>query len=139
VNFSNRSISADQYFWDFDNGQTSTQPNPQAVYTVPGVYNVQLISRSTASVCSDTLVLPLRVWATTSTAAALATEKIQIMTNATAWLWNKDAEVILTDAAGRILYAGKGTELNHERLAQGVYLLKLHVQGHASVHRVLKQ
>lgn len=139
VNFSNRSISADQYFWDFDNGQTSTQPNPQAVYTVPGVYNIKLISRSTASVCSDTLVLPLRVWATTSTSAALATEKIQVMTNATAWLWNKDAEVILTDAAGRILHAGKGKEMNHERLAQGVYLLKLHVQGHVSVHRVLKQ
>ncbi len=38
----NTSISANGYFWDFGNGQTSTDENPVASYDKPGLYTIKL-------------------------------------------------------------------------------------------------
>lgn len=45
------------YFWDFDNGQTSTLQNPVITYSSVGVYNVSLVVTS-AQGCKDTVTLP---------------------------------------------------------------------------------
>jgi Zn-dependent metalloprotease len=42
VNFSNESSNAITYEWDFGDGGTSTDENPEHVYTEPGVYTVTL-------------------------------------------------------------------------------------------------
>ncbi len=43
------------YSWNFGNGTTSTNPNPTAIYTVPGVYTVSL-TITTASGCKETII-----------------------------------------------------------------------------------
>ncbi|MBS1765572.1 MAG: PKD domain-containing protein, partial [Bacteroidetes bacterium] len=58
VHFSNTSIHATSFFWDFGNGNTSTLPNPQTVYLNPGSYTVTLIAHNSVSGRSDTLVMP---------------------------------------------------------------------------------
>ncbi|MGC9343983.1 MAG: PKD domain-containing protein, partial [Bacteroidales bacterium] len=42
VSFSNKSINATSYLWDFGNGETSTEENPELEYTLPGTYSVKL-------------------------------------------------------------------------------------------------
>ena len=42
VSFENQSINAIGYFWDFGNGNTSTEENPVETYTEGGVYDVSL-------------------------------------------------------------------------------------------------
>jgi len=42
VAFSNHSLNATGYTWDFGNGQTSTVENPVVSYTAPGLYTVKL-------------------------------------------------------------------------------------------------
>ncbi|MCK9203353.1 MAG: PKD domain-containing protein [Bacteroidales bacterium] len=42
VTFTNASLNALSYSWDFGNGQTSTETNPVANYTTPGLYTVKL-------------------------------------------------------------------------------------------------
>lgn len=42
VNFTNKSINAVEYFWDFGNGNTSTEENPLEIYTEDGIYDVTL-------------------------------------------------------------------------------------------------
>lgn len=42
------------YFWDFGNGQTSTDANPHAVYSLPGTYTVTLVSGIADHECEDT-------------------------------------------------------------------------------------
>lgn len=43
VSFQNLSTGApDDYFWEFGNGNTSTNQNPGAIYTSPGTYTVSL-------------------------------------------------------------------------------------------------
>lgn len=42
VTFNNASFNASSYFWDFGDGNTSTQQNPTHVYTATGTYTVTL-------------------------------------------------------------------------------------------------
>ncbi len=57
VNFTNSSIYASIFEWDFgDNGGSSTLFNPPHIYTEPGSFDVTLIA-STNEFCHDTLTL----------------------------------------------------------------------------------
>ena len=42
VAFSNESVNADEYSWDFGDGSTSTEIDPEHIYTSPGVFEVTL-------------------------------------------------------------------------------------------------
>ena len=58
VIFENNSVNANNSFWDFGDGTTSTVNSPNHEYTSPGVYTVTLITEGSA-LCgnADTLVL----------------------------------------------------------------------------------
>lgn len=57
VNFENTSQNASNYEWDFgDDSGTSNQENPIHVYTIPGLYDVQLKVWSTPE-CIDSITL----------------------------------------------------------------------------------
>ena len=42
VSFTNTSLNASGYLWDFGNGMTSTEANPVVAYDTPGLYTVKL-------------------------------------------------------------------------------------------------
>jgi PKD repeat protein len=42
VHFTNESINAKSYLWDFGNGQTSTEENPTVIFGNEGEYNIKL-------------------------------------------------------------------------------------------------
>ncbi len=53
--FTNKSMNAHHYEWDFGDGQTSTEPNPCHAYSSKGVYYVQLTAYSpTGEMCDVT-------------------------------------------------------------------------------------
>ena len=54
VFFTNQSINAATYLWDFGDGVSSTEFEPSHIYTIPGYYTVTLIAYSPYG-CSDTL------------------------------------------------------------------------------------
>ena len=57
VNFTNTSQNASSYEWDFgDQSGTSNQLDPPHIYTMPGIYDVQLIAVAT-EFCQDTLLV----------------------------------------------------------------------------------
>ena len=57
-NFVNSSVGAASYFWDFGDGSTSTDENPQHRYDYNGLRQVMLIAVS-ATGCSDTMIVEL--------------------------------------------------------------------------------
>lgn len=59
VNFSNNSLNADTYLWNFGNNVTSSEPNPTHIYAAEGTYTVQLIASNGNS--SDTTTLSLTI------------------------------------------------------------------------------
>jgi gliding motility-associated-like protein len=46
-------VGANQWNWDFGNGQTSTSQNTSTVYTTAGTYTISLLSQNTNSGCQD--------------------------------------------------------------------------------------
>lgn len=56
VTFTNLSLNAQGYLWDFGNGQTSTGQNPTTSYDAPGLYNVKLTCTGPNNVYYNQLV-----------------------------------------------------------------------------------
>lgn len=50
---SNGSVNAQNFYWDFGDGNTSTDPDPSHTYANPGVYNIMLIANP-GWTCADT-------------------------------------------------------------------------------------
>lgn len=65
VDFTHDNQSAFMYFWDFGDGNTSSSPEPQHVYDVPGNYTVTLIINDSSfcefsdTIISEIVILPL--------------------------------------------------------------------------------
>ncbi len=59
VTFSNKSLNASGYLWDFGNGQTSTEANPVTTYATPGLYTVKLTCTAVTDVHYNQLVKTL--------------------------------------------------------------------------------
>jgi len=61
VIFSNQSVGATNFFWDFDNGDTSSMENPTTIYNNIGNYFIRLIAANQYN-CTDTLIIPLHLF-----------------------------------------------------------------------------
>ena len=59
TNFVNQSTGATQYFWNFADGDTSVEVNPQHLFNATGTYNVCLTAINDAG-CSDTTCADVR-------------------------------------------------------------------------------
>lgn len=54
ANFTNTSVNANSYSWDFGDGSTSTAPNPIHIYNNPGTYIARLFTTGPGNNCFDT-------------------------------------------------------------------------------------
>lgn len=61
VTFTNASLNASGYLWDFGNGQTSTETNPVVQFDTPGLYTVKLTCTPANDVYYNKLVKTLVV------------------------------------------------------------------------------
>lgn len=59
VRFTDESIGANSWFWDFGNGETSTQRNPELIFEEPGNYVVELRVMS-SGLCLDSAYSAVR-------------------------------------------------------------------------------
>jgi gliding motility-associated-like protein len=57
VLFENNSVNANQFFWDFGNGETSTLRNPTTLYRDTGTYRIMLVAIDSICDLSDTTYL----------------------------------------------------------------------------------
>ncbi len=55
VEFTNSSIGADQFLWDFGDGNESFEQEPVHVYADSGIYNITLVAINSVTGCTDTL------------------------------------------------------------------------------------
>jgi gliding motility-associated-like protein len=54
VTMSNNSLNANEFFWDFGNGQTSNLAEPTVTFDSLGIYTITLVARDTLCDISDT-------------------------------------------------------------------------------------
>jgi len=99
INFTNSSTNATSYFWDFDDGNSSTLSSPSNTYTTSGTYTVMMIA-SNSTCGNDTTYFtitvldaptpPVSIFSTSGTTIC-AGDNIQLSnnsTNATSYLWS---------------------------------------------------
>jgi len=70
VDFTNLSEHANQYFWDFGDGNTSTEFNPTHQYSSSGTYDVTLIATNQWNAISDTFNFQVEVSTNLSASAS---------------------------------------------------------------------
>ncbi len=76
VNFSNTSVGALSYYWDFGNGNYSTIANPQNVYINPGTYSVKLVVTGAGGI-KDSLIRNNLISAMPGPVAGFSVNKFQ--------------------------------------------------------------
>ncbi len=82
VQFTNTSVNAMTYFWDFGNGTTSTDENPTVVFNQAGDYTVTLTATSSAGgLCSGTNTIVLTDLITVSSSGGPITPSCLPATN----------------------------------------------------------
>lgn len=129
----NNSLNATDYFWNFGDGNTSTQESPVHTYSAAGVYTIMLIASSACG--SDTMLQTVTVFTGIN---EQNTESVLLYPNPSAgkvyvklidgdfWMGG-DLEVI--DATGRMLYflnlKSREAEIDLTILAEGLYYFRL--------------
>jgi hypothetical protein len=151
VSFSNGSVNASSYSWNFGDGQTSAAVNPSHTYTTNGSYTITLVA-SSASCGSDTFTVNIEL--SVGIGSIEGVDMIQLYPNPTEGNVNlsfnsllaQSFEVRITDAVGRLIesenvnnYAGKYAKVySLENLADGVYTFTVSSEKGAVNFRVVK-
>jgi PKD repeat protein len=97
VTFTDLSIGATSWMWDFGDGSTSVNQNPGHIYNVPGLYTIKLIVTNSVG-CSDTLTRidyitvagPMANFSASANQSCLQSQIhfTDLSTNAISWDWN---------------------------------------------------
>ena len=78
ITFTDNSIDATSWFWDFGNGTLSTSQNPTVVFTNSGLTDITLIA-SSGNNCSDTIIKQVNIRGSVNTLEQFSEQNLQIM------------------------------------------------------------
>lgn len=117
--FNNTTSGAVSYFWDFDDGTSSLQQNPQKVYSLPGTYHVSLLAtnsngcQSVYNLSQPIVVNPVPVanFSVNQTTACNPNQSFLFaptVTNATSYLWSFGDGTTSTSASPNKVYSSPG-------------------------------
>ena len=150
ITFSDLSSGApDEYFWDFGDGNTSTETNPFHAYDTNGFYTVTLITTNAAG--SDTLVREkyMAVGDTTEVSTAIQTsilQPLQVYPNLTSGVLNisnveafADGVLLIRNLTGETVMTKQVAPqvwVNH--LANGLYFIEVHHSGKLFRNKFIK-
>jgi PKD repeat protein len=118
VTFNNKSTGATSYSWSFGNGNSSNDPNPQALYSAPGSYLVTLTASngaitSTKSVLIKVFNPPVAEFSAAKTGCTpFTTQFVDQSTKGdadiTGWLWDFRNGVTSTQKSPQVTYNDQG-------------------------------
>ena len=131
INFTNTSVNGVTYFWDFGDGNSSTNENPNNTYINNGIYPVQLIVYTHDSCYADTLTQNITI-TTASIDNINNRHNVIIYPNPTSNFMEVKSEIeynsiIISDITGKIIKTldQHPTKIDVSDLRKGVYLIQL--------------
>ncbi len=136
VTFVNQSVDASAYFWDFGDGNTSTQANPVHTYQAAQTYTVCLIAygycgNARDTICKDVTVQPLGLEAgALAEAMRVYPNPVQAMHRLRVHYTPGIASVRLLTLEGKVLQVVQGCacpvqDIRLEGLIRGIYILEV--------------
>ena len=154
VDFTDESIDAVAWNWNFGDGVTSADQNPTHTYDKVGVYITSLTVTNNEGCTASTIDTVRVIDASSSTKNFTEIEGVTVFPNPTSNQLNIEVDfeksenvaIQLTDLLGRPLHQipetnmAKGTfKMNLSGLSSGVYLLVLKTEDGRAVKKILKQ
>lgn len=130
--FTNLSLEADAFLWDFGNGTSSTDVNPYCIYDTAGYYTVTLSATSSCGI--DSIVKESYVHVLNASAInEPENNAYHVFPNPFGNKLNihipETSDIALFDAAGRLLIVKTEAQglihLNTQHLPQGMYILQV--------------
>lgn len=153
INFTNNSVNADSYFWDFGDGTTSTEEAPSHTYSEPGVYYVSLLANGIAG-CDDAVVVRIDVISnegSVSTQDVVAVNSFSLAPNPVSNRINfvsgspvEVDEIKLFNSAGQLVNVYPVNSrvsrhsLNVNDLSSGLYYFVIQTKEGIETHKVVK-
>lgn len=139
IPFTNQSINAEEYEWDFGNGMTSTEFSPGLIYNEPGEYNVVLKARS--GNCFDVYKSTITInESSVSTSEIASSNGIQIFPNPTRGNFTVSLDTNSGEIRELVLISTTGLQyplqpgassngqfnfqLNNQNIPGGIYIVK---------------
>ena len=138
IQFSNNSIGATSFRWDFGDNTTSHDFEPEHVYTSVNDFTVTLVSTN-AFGCSDMHTETIQIITGVEKSIEILAYPIptdKTLTLSLPWL---EFNWIIFDKVGKLSLAGDTQSINVEHLAPGMYFLRVTSGGHYSVLKFLKE
>ncbi len=148
IHFRNKSTSSTLSFWDFGDGQTSTDSDPIHKFTQTGEFTVWLYA-SNASDCYDSTSLKITVDNTNPVAPVKFEEGFEVFPNPFRTSFsiehNQAIRVELFDVSGKLLLTGTyGPGITHldpqslSALPEGAYFLKITDNHRSQVTKLIR-
>jgi PKD repeat protein len=146
ANFTDLSLDASSYSWDFGDGNTSTQTNPSHTYASTGTYNVK---QAVTNVCGeDSIVKQVLI-----SLASIDDEDNQIIiypnpASSILYIENNAKDVInnisIFDISGREIYQEtikkeENIQIDVSSYKQGVYFIKILLDNNLIVKQIIVQ
>jgi len=125
VNFYNESWKGQSFFWDFGDGNTSTDEHPTHTYLSDGIYSVSLTTTSECNI-DDTLIDVGVAIATISEIEGLNV-KIQNLGGDIYYIDSDEqlGDVSIHDALGNLVAISSDNLVDLSRLSSGMYLVRI--------------
>jgi subtilisin family serine protease/PKD repeat protein len=154
VSFVDSTQNAVLWFWDFGDGNTSTQQNPTHIYTQPGVYQVHLQTENNTG-CSDAMTQEITVlnFPVSTIGVDILNQNIKIYPNPTNDILNIElnldkkstVQFQLFDAVGQLILNQKTTDYNNQKttlnltdLPSGIYFLQIRIDEKVMTKKVIR-
>jgi hypothetical protein len=152
VSFTNNSVKADSYYWDFGDGNSDNTENPVHTYVSPGKY---VVNMTASSACADDIK--------TDTIEIIATgidynnlrNHIKLYPNPATDILHvelsgdqhEELELKILDLTGRSVFekrynipdSDREIELNTKLFTPGIYLLRIRSNNFSITHRIVVQ
>ena len=145
VTFTNNSLNADNFEWQFGDGDISTEENPSHIYTAAGSYNVNLVASNNcgaSSVMGSILLTFTSVKENKNPLLSFAaspnpfSDKIMIEYEVSEPFTN--GEILLTNILGKKIITRKIVHrqdqiiIEQKDLNNGIYFIQLNIDGEAN-------
>ncbi|NRA11599.1 MAG: PKD domain-containing protein [Crocinitomicaceae bacterium] len=138
VTFTNESVRASSYSWDFEDGQNSTDENPTITYSGNGTYMVTLISESACD--SDTIQFDITITeASIAENQDLGLSYAKVSPGVFEVIGTSNIDLItVLDASGRLVSQSTSTMIDLSKEPSGMYLINIQLEDKIQRIRVLK-
>lgn len=152
VTFSDSSLHADNYFWEFGDGTSSTEPAPSHTYANPGAYTIRLTVQNTCG--ADVLEKTIELGIVSSSIPGWL-DALRLYPNPNNGVFNLELNGPVADAAEFDLFGVDGRLIRHETAGfssgflnhrfecseapAGSYLLRIRIREKVTFAKVLIQ